>query len=112
MRYRGFYYLVPLARLEQGEELALKRIGPNEVGFTLCRAKGGQLQRGPISQGTPRSVDIILKCPTGSSLEGLFHTHPGGVAYPSRKDIATARQLRVKTLCIENLQELRCFRLR
>jgi len=82
----------------------------NEVGFTMCRAKGGGLTHGPVVSGTPTSVDIPVRCPPGSSMVGLFHTHPKGVAYPSDTDIRSAIKVGAKALCVQSDTELACFR--
>ncbi len=84
----------------------------NEIGFSLCRYPSGQLTHGPVVSGTPTSVNIPVACPPGARFEGLFHTHPGGVAYPSNTDIRSARKVRAEHLCIAvpDTGEMRCFR--
>jgi len=100
---------VPL--LQDGEVALVKRYrGRREVGFALCRARDGRLVHGPVSVGTPTSVDITVSCPAGSELVGLFHTHPGGVPVPSEQDIRSALQVGAKVLCIDADGDLRCWR--
>ena len=82
----------------------------NEIGYTLCRTQGGKLMRGPIAEGSSSAVRVRMACPPGTQLEGLFHTHPGGVARPSAVDMATARRVGAKIMCIDADGELRCFR--
>ena len=84
----------------------------NEVGFTLCRLKSGQLVHGPVSEGTPTSVTFSTACPPGASLVALFHTHPSGSAYPSAVDIQAARISGAKALCIQNDEKLVCYKVR
>ena len=84
------------------------KLPKNEFGFTLCRMKNGKLTRGPIATGTPVQVNIPVVCPPGSSLIGLLHSHPGGVAVPSPQDTRSAKQLGVKDMCIVDDHGLRC----
>ena len=85
----------------------------NELGFSLCRVgASGQLVAGPVATGDPVSVSIPVSCPTGSHFEGLFHTHPGGVAQPSQQDIRAAKQSGAANLCIQSDWTLACFRIR
>ncbi len=90
----------------------ISSIPRNEVGFTLCRTASGDLTRGPIAMGTPMAVKIPLQCPANSKLEGLYHTHPGGVAYPSNTDIKSAQRYGAKVLCITNDSQTKCFKVR
>ena len=83
----------------------------NEVGFTICRAKSGKLTHGPMATGSPTGVNIPVSCPPGSRMEGLFHTHPKGVAYPSDIDIRSAVKVGAKALCVQSDTELACFRI-
>ena len=87
------------------------RIPGREIGFTICRRTGGSLTRGPVASGTRTAVNIPLVCPPGSSVEGLWHTHPGGVAFPSSADLKSARRFGAKVLCITSDVETRCFKL-
>ena len=90
----------------------ISSIPRNEVGFTICRTPTGSLTRGPMAMGTPVAVNIPLQCPKGSKMEGLYHTHPGGVAYPSNTDIKSAQRHGAKVLCITNDSQTRCFKVR
>ena len=85
---------------------------PNEIGFSLCKLPSGKLTHGPIATGTPISVGIPVQCPSGSALYGLFHTHPGGVPYPSQRDVKSQRLTGAKVSCIQSDKALKCFRLK
>lgn len=85
------------------------RLPRNELGFAVCELPNGDLINGPVSWGTPTSVEIQLHCPTGSKFVGLGHTHPGGVAEPSDMDIASGFQSDSKALWIMSDTELRTF---
>ena len=105
--------MVPVIRRTRSASMrqgSAGKIPPVEVGFTLCRRPSGVLTRGPAVSGTRTAVNIPLLCPPGSSLEGLFHTHPGGVAFPSQTDKSSARKFDAKVLCITNDTQTRCFR--
>ena len=115
-RLRGFA-LVEIApgdssMAQEGAALVTATERANEIGFTLCRARNGKLVRGPMASGTPMNVDIPLKCPSDSQMVGLFHTHPGGVPYPSDIDLKSAARVGVSNLCIDADGTLNCFRLR
>lgn len=85
----------------------------NEIGFSLCQVQGnGRLTHGPVSEGTPTSVDIKVECPAGSKLIGLHHTHPGGVAFPSPTDLASARAIGAQVMCINADGQYQCFGLK
>lgn len=84
---------------------------PNEFGFSLCRDSSGKLVPGPVAHGGPFSVDVPLTCPGTSHFEGLFHTHPGGAAFPSPTDIRNGQAVGAKFLCVQNDQHMQCFRL-
>lgn len=86
----------------------------NEIGATVCKLKNGRLAHGPITEGTPTSVNIRVECPPGGTPVALFHTHPGGVPYPSPMDIKSTRRVGLKHLCIQQpeTRELNCFQLR
>ena len=85
-----------------------QRLPPMETGFSLCRTRQGALVNGPEATGTPNRVEIPVSCPAGSQFTGLFHTHPSGVALPSATDIASARKVNAKVLCISSDSETRC----
>jgi len=89
----------------------VKRIPPFEIGFSLCRAQNGKLVKGPLAKGSANEVSVPVHCPEGSKFEGLFHTHPGGVASPSPQDIKSAVEVGANVLCIMNDSSLRCFRI-
>ncbi len=85
----------------------------NEIGFTMCRVPGtGELTHGPLAEGTPNSVNIPVSCPPGTNFEGLFHTHPGGTAFPSPTDIRSAKQVKADYLCIDADGLTNCFKVR
>lgn len=88
--------------------------GPVERGFTGCAMPDGRLAHGPIATGTPTSVSIPVACPPGGEPQFLWHSHPGGVAYPSKQDIKSTREVGLRDLCITVPEqgETRCFRLR
>lgn len=82
----------------------------NEMGFVYCRTAVGQLVRGPMAEGTRNSVTIDTSCPPGTSLEGFFHTHPGGVNKPSHQDVRAAQASGVKNICIDADGRMQCYR--
>ena len=84
----------------------------NEVGASVCRFPSGRLAFGPWSSGTPTSVNVSVECPPGARFESIYHTHPGGVAYPSAQDVASARKVGAQSLCINADGDLKCFRVR
>ena len=85
------------------------KLPANEFGFALCELPNGDLTRGPVSWGTPTSVDIQLQCPQGAKFVGLGHSHPGGVAYPSDQDVASGFESNSQLLAILSDTELRIF---
>ena len=104
-------WVAPLAQVPEGEGVMLKRYqGGREIGFALCRARDGRLVPGPVAVGTPWSVEVPLSCPPGTRLEGIFHTHPGGVPHPSPQDVRSALQAGVRVLCIDADGVMRCWR--
>jgi len=72
----------------------------DEVGFTVCRTPTGRLVRGPVTSGTPTSVDIVVECPPGSEPFALVHTHPGGINTPSAMDVKSGQRFRMSAMCI------------
>jgi len=88
-----------------------QRLPPNEYGFSLCRTPAGKLVNGPVASGTPNSVNIPVSCPAGSRFIGLDHSHPGGVAVPSSIDIASAKKVGARVLCIQSDTETRCHKM-
>lgn len=87
----------------------------NEVGFSICRVKAtGKLVNGPVATGTPMRVDIPVQCPPDSRFEGLYHTHPGGIAMPSAMDVRSAKQVGARVLCIQvpETGEMACYTVR
>jgi hypothetical protein len=73
-----------------------------EVGRPICACnKTGKLSLGRQAQGRDAySVEVPLNCPSGSSVVGVWHTHPGGRAEPSQADIRTAQRIGLRHLCI------------
>lgn len=92
--------------------MARQGLPKNEFGFSLCRDGNGKLVAGPVAHGGPFSVNVPLQCPANSRFEGLFHTHPGGVAFPSPTDIRNGRDAGAKFLCVQNDEHMQCFGLR
>ena len=84
----------------------------NEIGFALCRTTKGKLTHGPVAEGTPKNVGIPIKCPSGSTQVGLFHTHPKGIPFPSDLDVKAAVKHGIKNLCIDADGKLNCFAIR
>lgn len=87
-----------------------QKLPPNEFGFALCRTQTGKLVKGPTASGTPGNVTIPVDCPAGASFEGLFHTHPRGMAEPSPLDTASAEKVGARVLCIASDTETRCHK--
>ena len=87
------------------------RMGTNEVGAAICRLPSGGIVFGPKAEGTPMSVSVPIQCPPGSSFAGIWHTHPGGVAVPSKQDLRSGRSVGAKRLCITvpETGETRCY---
>lgn len=75
-------------------------MGANEFGAAVCEYPDGTLTHGTRSEGTPISVQISLDCPEGTRLAALWHTHPGGIPYPSQKDVSEARRVGVELIAI------------
>lgn len=70
-----------------------------EVGAVICKI-GNRRYLGPIKKGKDKwGVDVPLNCGSGT-VEGVWHTHPGGVAEPSDPDWDQAKQYNLKTMCI------------
>lgn len=103
---------VRASQIPRGEKVVLLR--RNEIGFTVCRVPDGSLSHGPIAEGTPMSVNIDIECPPGDRPEAIFHTHPGGVAFPSPTDIRNTRKVGLRHLCIAvpETGELNCYKLK
>ncbi len=51
----------------------VKKLGRNEVGFSLCRTAQGKLVAGPMATGSPTSVQIPVSCPTSARFDSLYH---------------------------------------
>jgi len=79
-----------------------------EIGSPIC-CKGKICKLGKASKGTPTRVEVELKCPPGFKPVGIFHTHPGGRAFPSRTDIENLRKAKLPVSCIATERETRCF---
>ena len=72
----------------------------------------GSLHKGPVIEGTPTSVSIPIDCPSGANFEVLWHSHPGGVSFPSEMDLRSGRDVGAKTLCITSEKDgLKCFKI-
>ena len=85
------------------------KLPANEMGFPGCQLPNGNLINGPVSWGTPTSVEIQLQCPMGSKFVGLGHTHPRGVAQPSDQDIRSGFQSGAQFLAIASDTEFRVW---
>ncbi len=72
----------------------------NEVGASICRRFDGSMVLGPVSEGTPTSVNVLKFWPPGSVFEGIIHTHPNGAPIPSAQDLLSGLQADAKLLCI------------
>ncbi len=95
--------------MQQGESMMADGV---EWGFAVCR-RGNTLTRGPESSGHRYGVTLDVSCPQGRPA-ALFHTHPGGEAYPSEADLREAKRLEVPWLCIGTPRDGRvtCHRVR
>jgi proteasome lid subunit RPN8/RPN11 len=76
------------------------RMGQNEIGASMCRKRDGSFVLGPVTEGTPMSVNVMISCPPGTEYWGPWHTHPGGIPYPSSQDMKSGRNTGAKGLCI------------
>ena len=84
----------------------------NEVGASICQTSDGKLVFGPWAEGTPTSVNVAVSCPPGTTFRGIYHTHPGGVPYPSDQDLKSGVQVGAETLCVKAVPgQLKCHRL-
>ena len=90
----------------------MRNLPRNEFGFAICLLPNGNLVRGPVSHGTPTSVEIQLRCQQGARFVGLGHTHPGGVAYPSRQDIKSGLESKSEFLAIKSDNDIGFFPIR
>ena len=79
-----------------------------EQGFPLCRDRNGKIVKGKTVKGNSFSVDIPLNCPSGSSLEGVHHTHPSGSANLSHADIQAGIKNRLKYVCVRAKRKVKC----
>lgn len=113
MRDRAFRYLTPLRQMEVNllaSQLRKAHLPKNEFGFVICQGKNG-LTRGPVAHGTPTSVKVPVRCPPGSTLLGIHHSHPGGRSRPSSVDVRSAQAIKAKVLCVQSeMDGLRCYR--
>lgn len=72
-----------------------------ERGFTICRMPSGDLAAGPLAIGNSKShVTVPIACPPGGRPVGLWHTHPGGRAELSSRDIAAGIRLSLEFMCV------------
>jgi proteasome lid subunit RPN8/RPN11 len=89
-----------------------------EIGSAMCRARNGRILPGKFASGNLESVDVDLTtCPPNTILDGVWHTHPMGLAQPSKEDYDQARHFGIKKLCItatrpNQADETRCFRVK
>lgn len=97
-------------RPRNGSRFLVQQLPPNEFGFPLCQLPDGTINRNVrVSHGTPTSVEVDSHCPPGSVYQGVYHTHPGGVDFPSRQDLRAAVQSGAKVMCIENDVKMSCY---
>lgn len=90
-----------------------KGLPVNEFGFSICEMPRGGLVKGPTAWGTPTTVSIPIQCPPGASFKHLFHSHPGGISFPSNQDLQSALKVGADTLCILSERDgLVCFKVR
>lgn len=82
----------------------------NEIGASICGLPNGNLTFGPWAEGTPTAVSIQVKCPSGSTFLGIYHTHPNGIAVPSEQDVQSGLRVNANHLCINADGDLRCYR--
>ena len=85
------------------------RLPRNEFGFPVCAFPDGNLTNGPVSWGSPTSVEIQLACPSGTKFLGLAHSHPGGVAHPSDQDVKSGFDSNSEALWIMSDTDFRMF---
>ena len=88
-----------------------------EVGSSICRTKAGGVVPGKMTSGSMTHGDVELNCPPNTSFDGVWHTHPMGMAQPSEQDYEQARRHGIKKLCITSTSpgvedQTRCFRIR
>lgn len=91
----------------------MNRIPPVEFGFSLCRLPTGQLTRGPAGLGTATGVQFSDRCPAGSRLLALVHSHPksgGGSPLPSRQDLREQARTKAPLQCIITTEKSSCYR--
>ncbi len=79
-----------------------------ERGYNVCRGNG-RYYRGPTAVGTPTNVGVPLKCPPGTRLVAVFHTHPDGSPLPSATDMKTGRKHRIPYICVKARGKTRCY---
>ena len=87
-----------------------------EVGSAMCRTQAGKVIPGKLTSGSLHSVDVELTCPPNTQLDGVWHTHPMGLAQPSEQDYEQARKFGVKKLCVTSTaphqkDQTRCYRI-
>lgn len=84
-----------------------------EIGGVLC-CKGNKCDKIPLySQGDHNKVTMPIRCRPGYKPAMVFHTHPDGVASPSRADVVNLRKVGVPLGCIANkpsIKAVKCFR--
>lgn len=80
-----------------------------EWGQTIC-AQGKRHVLGERVQGKEHSVNIPLRCPLGTKLVGVNHSHPGGSLRLSDQDIRTARDKGLKLVCVKAKSKSKCYR--
>ncbi len=83
----------------------------NEHGHSLCE-RGGVITKGPTVGGDAHSVSIPLKCPKGSRVVGVHHTHPGGSLSLSEQDKKTAHDKKLSLVCVKARGKTKCYRFR
>jgi len=86
-----------------------------EEARTIC-LRGEHILWGSHADGQSSTrVKLSIRCPSGSSPIGVFHTHPGSAEpIPSPQDIAEMKRAGLEHLCIKSPEKnlLKCFRIK
>ena len=80
-----------------------------ECGFAVCRDRQGNVITGKTVCGSRSHIYIPMKCPPGTKLAALHHTHPFGSLEPSAQDLKVARKHGI-AVCVEARGKIRCYR--
>jgi len=80
-----------------------------EEGYSLCQ-KGKTIVKGPTAVGDSHSVSIKLSCPKGTKVIGVHHNHPGGSLHLSEQDKRTAKEKKLRVVCVKAKDKTKCWR--